>query len=261
MSIRILIFSILIFTLFSTSSEIRAATLINVDQNALVIKAANEGTSSFSFGVFRRRPGSIPPTFNSRLVQTFTAGSAGRLDHIEFQIFTGNVRALNDRVRFTLIDGDYAAGSRSIAGFQDVNFSQIPDANSVFVGQNLISFDTSTFAYSIRPGQRYSVVFEALPGNEVASLSAFIGIPDGIVPLPGGGFEAITRGSGYTGGGVFFLDSNGLPDLNGRPQDIGFRSFFAPAAVPEPESWLMMIVGFAGIGVVARQKSRQVQKI
>jgi hypothetical protein len=260
MSTRIIFFSILIFTLLLPAAETKAATLINVDQNALVIAAANEGTSAFGFGVFRRRPGSVPPTFNSRLVQTFTAGSVGTLERIEFQIFAGSVRALNDRVRFTLFDGDYAAGSRSIAGFQDVNFSQIPDANLVFIGQNLISFDTSPFAYAIRPGQRYSVAFEALPGNEVASLSAFTGIFLGVVPLPGGGFQAITRGSGYTGGGLFALNLDGSVAGSGN-DDIGFRSFFAPAAVPEPESWIMMIVGFAGIGMAARKKSRQLQKI
>jgi hypothetical protein len=260
MAARISIFLSLIFVPFLWPIEVKSATLINVDQNALVIKGANDGISAFGFGVFRRRAGSVPPTFNSRLVQTFTAGSAGELNRIEFQIF-GRASALNDRVRFTLFAGDYTAGSRTIAGFQDVNFSQIPDANSVFIGQNLISFDASSFAYSIQPGQRYSVVFEALPGNETASLSAFIGIPGELVPLPGGGFKVPVTGSGYTGGGLFFLDGNGVPDLTGDPQDIGFRSFVALAAVPEPDAWVMMILGFAAIGAAARQRSRHLQKI
>lgn len=259
MNIYKLIFSVLAFCHLFHPIETSAATLVNVDQDARVIRAVNEGTSSFGFGVSRRRPGSVPPFFNSRLVQTFTAGSVGNLERIEFQIFAGSIRDLNDRVRFTLIDGDYVTGSRLISGFQDVNFSQIPDANSVFVGQNLISFDASSFAYAIRPGQRYSVLFEVLPGNEVASLSAFIGIPAGVVPLPGGGFQAITRGSGYTGGGLFFLDPDGSVVASGN-EDIGFRSFVALSAVPEPETWLMFILGFAAIGMTARQRPKQMQK-
>lgn len=251
---------VLIIPLLFSAVEARAATLIAVDQNQVVIVRPDEVGSAFGFGVFRRRPGSIPPTFNSTLAQTFTAGNFGTLERIEFQIFSGSVRDLNDRVRFTLLDGDYAAGSRSIVGFQDVNFSQIPSIGSVLAGQNLISFDTSPFAYIIRPGSRYSVVFEVVPGNQVANLSALIGIFEGQIPLPGGGFQFVIRGSGYTGGGLFFLDQNGLPDLTGDPQDIGFRSFVSLTAVPEPETWLMMIVGFAGVGIIARQKPKQFRK-
>ena len=248
--------SVVATSIIFSAAQAHAATMITVDQDARVIKAPNEGTSAIGFGVFRRRPGSVPPTFNSRLVQTFTAGSGGNLERIEFQIFAGAVRAPDDRIRFTLFDGDYAAGSRTIAGFQDVNFSQIPDANSVFVGQSVISFDASPFAYAIRPGQRFSVVFEVLPGNEVASLSAFIGVPGPIVQLPGGGFQSITRGSGYTGGGLFALNLDDSIAGSGN-DDIGFRSFVALSAVPEPESWLMMISGFAAIGMAGRRRVAQ----
>ncbi len=258
---RAVIRSVFAASILLSAMQAKAATMINVDQDARVIRAPNEGTSAFGFGVFRAGQSPTAPIINSRLVQTFSAGSAGNLQRVEFQIFAGRTRNDNDQLRFTLFDGDYAAGSRLIVGSQNVSFAQIPDDNSVFIGQNLVSFDTSSFAYAIRPGQRYSVAFEALPSVEFARLSAFIGIFLGTEPRPGGGFQAITRGSGYTGGDAFFLSGNGTPILGGTPQDIGFRSFVSLSAVPEPGIWVMMIAGFAAIGVAGRRRATQLKAI
>jgi PEP-CTERM motif len=66
----------------------------------------------------------------------------------------------------------------------------------------------------------------------------------------------------YSGGQGFFLN----PDANvnsfaGSGFDEGFRTFVdnGVSAVPEPSTWAMMILGFAGIGAMAyRRKSKPV---
>ncbi len=62
-------------------------------------------------------------------------------------------------------------------------------------------------------------------------------------------------GIGGTGGGTFFLDP-------GYPSGIGIYGYFTLnsavsdqiAAIPEPSTWTMLLIGFAGIGFAAHRR-------
>lgn len=254
---RPLIVFIAALSLLLTNQQANAATQIVVDQDARVIPSG--GGSFFALGIVQRPPGSNPPTVNSRLLQTFSARATGGLHGVEFQIIRIGAppRNLNGKIRFTLFDGDYSFGARSVIGFKDVDFSQLPSRSAFALAKDLIFFDTSSFAYAIRAQQRYSIAFEVLPEPGTGLLGAFIGNFLGRFQRPDGSFESRTQGSGYTGGDLYFLAENGSLINNVNRQDIGFRSFVSLTGVPEPQSWAMFIIGFGLLGSRLRAKPRQ----
>ena len=50
-------------------------------------------------------------------------------------------------------------------------------------------------------------------------------------------------------GGAFYID---YIEANGAPSDLIFN-----VAVPEPSTWAMMLLGFAGLGYAGFRRSRQ----
>ena len=84
---------------------------------------------------------------------------------------------------------------------------------------------------------------------------AFIGsipINPGVNNTPGG-LWALTFGNGGNGGDpntLYFADG-----INGEANGL----FGSISAVPEPSTWAMMILGFAGVGFMAYRRSRKDQ--
>ena len=95
------------------------------------------------------------------------------------------------------------------------------------------------------------------PVGAFALAGFFLGAVD-INPFKIGSRYTVTVPFGATA--LFF----GLPDANGFNGPSGFYgdndgSFVVnvTAAVPEPSTWAMMILGFAGIGFMAYRRSRK----
>jgi hypothetical protein len=124
-----------------------------------------------------------------------------------------------------------------------------PPGNAFVVGNNLsasptsITFTPTTSAYSILSGPTGAFVFGA------ASIPVYGGDGVGCGGTIGCGNPCLDPG----GAGSFGACSNGTLDTATTASAL----IIATAAVPEPSTWAMMILGFAGLGFMAyRRKSK-----
>jgi hypothetical protein len=186
--------------------------------------------------------GGLPPTPNNIFAgQTVTAGLAGRLSAIELQDFRG---APNTIFGFTLFDGDLSAGGRPIGFINGL----VPTAG----GLPTALLDVSDFDYNVTPGQIFSFSIGLLSGPPNASSRLLIGNFAGAVPP---GAPPIQNFNDYVRG-VRFRSVNGSPFIAQLSGDLGFRTFVdtGVSGVPEPQSWAMMIFGFAAVGGAMRRR-------
>jgi hypothetical protein len=234
--------------LLATSVSVDAAVVL--DQDALVRPAPGAlGTQIVSAG---RRV--IAGTLRElRYVQTATAGLNGLLSSIELQGYRNGLNPPADTLRLTLIDGDYAAGARSVIGSRELNAALGPTSQQSRDLQSFVTFDTTGFGYRVASGQAFSILIELRPVNQTGTFNFTTANSFGQVQQPDGTFRFVTEGANYTRGGLFQLASNGAPLA--VQHDVGFRSFVDTAgAVPEPSTWAMLILGFAAIGAAARRR-------
>ena len=216
-----------------------------LDQDTLIQPVSGAGTQIVS--PMRRLIGGQLRDF--RYVQTVTAGQTGILSGIELQGYKGFNQPA-DTLRLTLIDGDYAAGARTTVGSRDLNAAQAP---AFLASRNLeafVNFDTSAFAYRVATGQMFSILVELVPLNQTGSFSFTIANTFGQVQNPDGSFRTVTEGANYGRGGLYQLSATGAPFT--LQHDIGFRSYVDVAAVPEPATWAMLILGFGLTGAALR---------
>jgi hypothetical protein len=225
-----------------------AATLI--DQEAIV-PVAGQGTSQVSAGV-RNLGGQLR---DIRYVQTVTAGLNGSLAALELQGFRAITQPAHT-LRLTLIDGDYAAGARSAVGSRDIDAQTLPLFSEARTAEKLLIFDTQSFNFAVKAGQMFSVVFQVIPLGQLGSISFITANTFGQEQLPNGMFRTITEGANYSRGGLYQLSSTG--QAVALSHDIGFRSLVNVAAVPEPSTWAMLILGFGLAGAAVRRRSQRV---
>lgn len=149
--------------------------------------------------------------------------------------FTGSAPS---SVMYTLRSGDGPDGSI----LKQVT-SQIPMTNFDPV---LVIADFSDISLAV--GQKYT--FEAsLPGGAMpatgstsASYASYAGVND---PYPGGRF--------YFAGANYDQE---VPAISNR--DLAFSMAGVSAAVPEPATWAMMLIGFGAMGFAMRRERRRV---
>lgn len=191
--------------------------------------------------------GTLPPQLTNAFVgQTITAGVAGQLLTIQLQGIAA--RQPDTIFGFTLFDGDLSAGGRAIGDV--TGLLPLGAATSVIM-------DVSAFGYNVRPGQVFSFSLGILSGPPNASAVAVIGNFAGFVPPSP---PPILDFIDYAGG-VRLISNNGSPFVPQLTGDIGFRTFVEEAitGVPEPQSWAMMIFGFAAVGgAMRRRRARRV---
>ncbi|HEV2567740.1 PEPxxWA-CTERM sorting domain-containing protein [Sphingomonas sp.] len=219
------------------------AAAVVLDQSFLVQPT---GPANVVQRVGRVSPPNQPETYLGG-VQTFTAGTAGRLARIEFQAF--NMSPQLGALKLSLIDGDYAAGARSVLAVQYTPFPALPSSPAARAGTT-VSFDTLDAGFVVAAGTRYSVLFEA----EVAPGLNFAGIVVGTATAPVPGQQPTFYSTDYAGGQLFGF-TNGVFNTTPSRFDAGFQSF-VDTSVPEPASWALMILGFSGTGAALRRRKR-----
>jgi hypothetical protein len=224
-------------TIVDTDALIR----FNPDALGLVFNGIGRGSPSVVF----------PNPPNNRSVQSFTAGRAGRLAAIEFQIFRPTNFAPGQLV-LELIEGDFRSGGNLVRGSREF---AVGDLRTTATGRELeplLRFDTAEFELDVDIGTRFSVIFSVVPDGQSSTAQLLIGNSLGIEEVPGLGFRPIVERSNYAGGDLASINSQGNVGPAGL-NDIGFRTFVV-SAVPEPASWAMMIAGFGLAGAVLRRR-------
>jgi hypothetical protein len=223
----------------ATISSAQAATVL--DQDSFAPPPSGPPVNGRIVSSF----GTIPPGLTNAFVgQTITAGVTGQLLTIQLQGIAA--RQPDTIFGFTLFDGDLSTGGRAIGDVTGI--LPLGATTSVIM-------DVSAFGYNVRPGQVFSFSLGILSGPPSASGVVVIGNFAGAVPPSP---PTILNFIDYAGG-VRLISNNGsrfVPQLNG---DIGFRTFVDEAltGVPEPQSWAMMIFGFAAVGGAMRRRRAQ----
>lgn len=184
-------------------------------------------------------------------VQTITAGAKGKLSSVSFS-FSAFSRSSGTLI-LSLIDGDYAAGARSVIGQKSINFV---DINSYPSSPNNLNqtFDTSAFNYKVKNGKKFSIVFDTTP--DTTGL-IYLGIGYSDLDLDANPVtEVSSYSSNYSGGELLALLNGTLFPLT-SPRDLTFATYVdTSAGVPEPATWALMILGFGGIGAAMRRRGK-----
>lgn len=166
-----------------------------------------------------------------------------------------------------------AAASAANAAVTVVGFGSNTGVTTASVdplNTNRLLFDTLTTVPSSTGSPTIGYVDFTVTPTSIAKFVAGTSAFDGIVTLlalqPGGGGTVISSvaGSGDTlsfltgplSAGVTyrFAYSAALPSGG----DVSGNGTFQPAAVPEPATWALMLLGFGGMGMVLRRRRRPI---
>jgi len=162
------------------------------------------------------------------------------------------------------------SGTQGFSGAQNGNDIKIVNTRdldiTVWDSTNSILLGTTRDIFSLKGTGDVFFKVEAVDANGTAELFYFTGLAGNIAGLGGGGYDL---GNGTQQNGFDFTTSRGevITDIDiylgatGMINDFEhFRIDAAPiptAAVPEPTTWAMMLIGFAGIGFMALRRRRE----
>jgi uncharacterized protein (TIGR03118 family) len=180
-----------------------------------------------------------------------------------------NVQVLNGFVYVTYAPSGHSAQANATAGqgavaVFNLDGSPLPNTPLIVGGQHL----AAPWGLAIAPTGFGQFGGDLLVGNfsginlGISIFDPMTGTFEGTIPIdPGSGntsfLWALAFGTGLGAGGdlntLYFTDG-----LN-REDDGLFGAISAvPSAVPEPSTWVMMLLGFAGLGFAFRQSRRKV---
>ena len=189
------------------------------------------------------------PASLSAATSAFVFGAAGAFASAHAGVDAGWASATQGDVAFdfgwnlTSTPGDLAMASLGAAG-PDWTYSFIPDVDSVFILDFLVSVSGTATDFS---GWR-------LFDNGVVVSSAPTAPSSGMIShaLTGGAVHILTLRSGASGAAF-------TQPLNGEMDGLfSWRIADAPvAAVPEPDTWALAIVGFGLCGATLRRRRRE----
>lgn len=166
------------------------------------------------------------------VAQTFTVGVTGILDHVAFDVEAWTFLGAPADLRFQLLDGafnailtrDIAAAAVPVFGFSGFDWA------------NTLNVDLRAAGIAVQAGDHLAL--------KVSSLSGY----SGLVIRTAYESQSIQ----YAGGAAYSYDvPPGFTPPIVLGADFGFRTY---VAVPEPATWGLMIVGFAGLGSVLRRR-------
>jgi len=151
-------------------------------------------------------------------------------------------------VNGTFQDGTTLTGTFQINvyGYLDKNYSLTTQANGAFSGFTYTSsnsyFQNGSFYVDFQPGYKQDLHLAFL--NSLLTPSPDNPILSAASPATGPSYECINSYSCFDlgGGTVRYLGT-------------GFAS-----AVPEASTWAMMLLGFAGVGLIAYRRPRRLQR-
>lgn len=175
--------------------------------------------------------------------ESFAASMNGSLTNLQFTLLGGStltsvqaiLYALNGPLTTTFIPGAEIWRSSAISGGSGLlNFN--PTGVSVTAGQNYVAF-LSTY-YTTGTGQASVSSCNPFGGGACAASNA----------NPSLGRAITGRALGAN------LDELDFAQVVNGSQDLTFSATIT--AVPEPASWMMMIVGFGMIGIGIRRRTR-----
>jgi hypothetical protein len=161
------------------------------------------------------------------------------------------------------------SGTQGFSGAQNGNDIKIVNTRdldiTVFDSTNTIELGTTRDIFSLKGTGSVFFRISAVDANGVAETFNFTGLAGNLPGLGGGGFDL---GNGNQQNGFDFSTSKGevITDIDlflgatGTINDFEhFRIDATPiptAAVPELSTWMMMILGFAGVGTLALRRRR-----
>lgn len=185
--------------------------------------------------------------------QTFTVETTGLLT--QAQLFAFNLGSnVSDggmllQVVKTAVDGSPSTTAGDVLGSAYAPVAQVNGSGG------LVTFDFVDFAVS---------------AGDLLALVVTSDASSGLFGWRGDFGGAHGADNGYAGGMTYFRNPTGIEDghfvygawsaglnMPGDPSlpDLGFKTFVdAAAAVPEPTSWALMIVGFGGMGAALRRR-------
>jgi hypothetical protein len=180
-------------------------------------------------------------------LQFVTAGVSGQLTQVDLQL--GSLGANFGPIGFGKLvvgkeltfnpDGTIADGT--LLG--ELGFVVAPGTSL----NNFMSIDTSSLDITLDSGEQFVIAVLPDQGDFTAFFWAFSG-------------DAYAGGNGFSGIRPGEPDGDDYIWLTASPQyvtkDYGFRTWMS--AVPEPESWAMMIVGFGMAGAALRRRNSRV---
>lgn len=174
------------------------------------------------------------------LGQVFTA-DANRLDSFGFEFKSLNPSAANADITFTLYAGEGFTGA--VLASLSVLPTTLPLANRA---SGWLDFDLG--GVSLVSGQRYTAALTSVSSRFALNYGPTINIFTG-APLTG---DAYAGGRLLATGTSFANDrvcNTGICDANFR-----FTSTDVAAAVPEPATWSLMILGFGAAAAAMRRR-------
>jgi hypothetical protein len=163
---------------------------------------------------------------------------------LALMLSAGSASASTWNFSFADAGGDSATGQFVTTG-SGPNYA-ITSIAGTFDGQTIAGLDAAyagpdnTF-YSAGPYVSFGGLSFDLAGGPLTQVNVWYGNANGF--------------NGFTGVN-YWLDIN-PPDTAGFGPDAGPLTSFTVTAVPEPSTWAMMVLGFAGVGFMAyRRKSK-----
>ena len=187
------------------------------------------------------------------------------LDPTNNHLLLGHLNGHNDQiVRF--LDMSNTSGFSGAANGQDIKIIDTSNLDiTIFDNTNKVELGTTRDIFSIKGSGSVFFTVQAVKADGTAETFAFTGLAGNVAGLGGGGFDISKGQSGFdfnTGSSgevitdidLFTSAGSTITDFEHFRLDVA--AIPAVAAVPEPSTWAMMLLGFAGIGFMAYRRSR-----
>jgi PEP-CTERM motif len=149
-------------------------------------------------------------------------------------------------------------GSSPPTGSSGSQFAFVQGAGSS-ISQTFSIATAGTFGISWLDAGRPN--FGAYAGDQTYQVSLNSSVVGTYSTISGVGFNDEVANLGFLSSGVYTLTFLGLPTTQSTPDETAFIDSVNIAAVPEPSTWAMLILGFLGMGFMAHRRKNAVLRI